>query len=195
MEGVKKTKIKCTVCSAEVVDIHQHHRKVHKIYVQSCKKLPLPFACDHCFKSFGTTWQLRKHLLNHPPERDPIEYPFQCEECDAKFKLKFSLKQHKIRKHYESEEARVEAKGANNFIYFIETVNNYSLKEKVRCEYCGKYLSKVNISAHWRTIHPKEGKFSCHWCNKLFYTIFSRNRHVCKDGERRVPYVCRKSGV
>lgn len=52
------------------------------------------YVCTYCFKRFGWSTDLKRHILTHTGER-----PFQCQLCGATFTRNFLLQKHVVKLH------------------------------------------------------------------------------------------------
>jgi uncharacterized Zn-finger protein len=75
------------------VDPQQHYKK---------------YVCSYCFKRFGWSTDLKRHILTHTGER-----PFQCQLCGATFTRNFLLQKHVLKLH-KSAEPKLEDKAETN---------------------------------------------------------------------------------
>ena len=124
------------------------------------------FACEECEKQFHLHWRLQKHVLIHSPDSEAhfCQYfnnnkkcPFQNVGCMFKHeksgKCRFLNCTWKL---CEFEHCEVQ----NNLNSDIETVEDPSEEDQVRCKYCScTFLNEEELNYHVTTDHPLELNF------------------------------------
>ncbi|XP_059483812.1 zinc finger protein 431-like [Neocloeon triangulifer] len=80
-------KVKCSICSASVLDLKNHLKKSH-----GPKQT---FQCSICDKTISCNPKaIMKHRNSHLGLR-----PFKCEECGKSFAVQFNMRNHQLKKH------------------------------------------------------------------------------------------------
>ncbi|XP_049883774.1 zinc finger protein ZFP2-like isoform X1 [Pectinophora gossypiella] len=176
----------CKLCGgtySSTEDLKQHAKESH---------LNLRIKCDHCTKTFGNKYSLKKHLkLSATIDK----HKWKCNYCDMRFTSKPSLSCHENTQHTKKE----------RFICDLckkDFYNKSSLRRHLRwhsgtskafvCDICGLQVGdSANLRIHVMTVHEKIRRFRCNVCEKAYSTNKSLKVHVASHtGE--YPLVCDK---
>jgi scratch len=142
-KGVKvsKTRVKCSICSLELLkaSLRMHSWRKHKIQSQKPK-----IECKICSKKFFYKSRLVKHLKTH-------ELKYQCKLCDQWIKDKCSYDDH-MKVHEDPEAFQCEI-CSTNFIKKFDLKQHLlsHLHEVYKCRHCSKY-HKFNEHLVWNLV-------------------------------------------
>jgi KRAB domain-containing zinc finger protein len=120
------------------------------------------FSCDHCDKTFPSTYHLSRHETVHTNLR-----AFKCTLCRKTFAHKVHLNRH----------VRI--------IHEKRTPFN-----SLKCDHCDKlFESNTELSRH-QLVHNKLRDFKCTLCSKTFAHKFNLHTHVRSVHEKLKPFRC-----
>ena len=152
----EKRLVTCDLCGVGTREIRRHMVKHTKLGT---------FKCDHCEKTFGLSFNLKRHIdTSHNPNFNF----FHCSQCPQKYTQKANLDKHEI-KHRE------------NIIKKI-------IKKRPRfsCNLCNKEVAgKYEFRNHMK--QHVEGRPACEICQKDFAQICHLNKHKAKKHPELVP--------
>ena len=134
------------------------------------------YKCKDCDYESAVKYYLKKHIEDH----HGMEKPHKCELCDASYIWK---------RHLELHMGKVHGKGDD---HDTKQLKKYGLKEKPKCEFCGKsFFSPFNLKAHKR-IHTGETPFKCEYCDVTGRSKSVINQHVALSHPEKAPFRCEK---
>ena len=98
---------------------------------------------------------------------------FKCSLCENTFSTEVKLTAHILTDHKRKEKLIAENNKRN------AKLQNQSLGKKAseKCEFCGKQISKRNMSAHVSYQHQSKS-LKCTNCTKVFQTNQNLRRHI-----------------
>lgn len=144
-----------------------------------------PYKCPQCPASFGTSFNLKRHVRIHTGTR-----PYKCNECQAAFITKAQLTTHQ-RTHTGEKPYKCHICGGkfiqqNNLKRHIMT---HTGEKPFKCDKCtAAFISSSDLKRHIR-VHTGEKPYKCLHCNKGFTTSGNLSSHYkMHTGEK--PYKC-----
>ena len=144
-----------------------------------------PYKCSQCPASFGTSFNLKRHMRIHTGTR-----PYKCNECQAAFITKAQLTTHQ-RTHTGEKPYKCHICGGkfiqqNNLKRHIMT---HTGEKPFKCDKCtAAFISSSDLKRHIR-VHTGEKPYKCLHCNKGFTTSGNLSSHYkMHTGEK--PYKC-----
>ena len=144
-----------------------------------------PYKCPQCPASFGTSFNLKRHVRIHTGTR-----PYKCSDCHAAFITKAQLTTH-MRTHTGEKPYKCHICGGkfiqqNNLKRHIMT---HTGEKPFKCDKCtAAFISSSDLKRHIR-VHTGEKPYKCLHCNKGFTTSGNLSSHYkMHTGEK--PYKC-----
>ena len=144
-----------------------------------------PYKCTQCPASFGTSFNLKRHVRIHTGTR-----PYKCLDCHAAFITKAQLTTHQ-RTHTGEKPYKCHICGGkfiqqNNLKRHIMT---HTGEKPFKCDKCtAAFISSSDLKRHIR-VHTGEKPYKCQHCNKGFTTSGNLSSHYkMHTGEK--PYKC-----
>lgn len=146
-----------------------------------------PYKCTSCSASFGTSFNLKRHMRIHTGTR-----PYKCEQCQSAFITKAQLTTH-MRTHTGEKPYQCDICGGkfiqqNNLKRHIMT---HTGEKPFKCDKCSAaFISSSDLKRHIR-VHTGEKPYKCVHCNKGFTTSGNLSSHYkMHTGEK--PYKCQQ---
>ncbi|CAL8080195.1 unnamed protein product [Orchesella dallaii] len=188
---------KCDICYEALHGgkLREHYENFHDGKVYTCE------FCDYCFGTYQA-------YLNHASKNHPhTEISFHCTFCPPENSLKvytrIDLLRHLHEAHNQTDNAFVCDYPNCSKVYY--NVSSMSFHRQTHdpilpsCNICGKtYALKIDVEAHIKYVHKKEGPYKCDMCAEVFIsttTLVSHKRHkhgldklkceLCPDKEYR----------
>uniref|UniRef100_H3D770 C2H2-type domain-containing protein n=2 Tax=Tetraodon nigroviridis TaxID=99883 RepID=H3D770_TETNG len=160
----------CSVCRAVftgVLKLREHKIKVHGV---------LPFACDHCTKSFNHKAHRDLHVkVHHTGEKS-----CHCDICGKGYASAGMLKTHRLT---HSDKTFVCDVCGRSFYHFCHLTRHKLVHRDVRpyrCDTCGRGFTQAeNLRSH-RVVHSGERQL-CSICGKKYR--FLKNHVIRKHGQ------------
>lgn len=145
------------------------------------------YKCTSCTASFGTSFNLKRHMRIHTGTR-----PYKCDQCQSAFITKAQLTTH-MRTHTGEKPYQCDICGGkfiqqNNLKRHIMT---HTGEKPFKCDKCSAaFISSSDLKRHIR-VHTGEKPYKCIHCNKGFTTSGNLSSHYkMHTGEK--PYKCQQ---
>ena len=197
----------CSLAFPTVKQLEIHVKMRHKSKSRICSICGFLFPCRY---------YLKKHMLSHTKEKT-----YRCDLCNKKLKSLDTLKTHVLR-HFGlfCKACGREFQNANVYKHHIcltkvkkkliceicgklccpsalkdhlNTHKESPLKEKVRCDACGKtFANKVSLAMHTR-LHSGDKRYTCKLCQKTFTQPYSLTVHM-RVHTKAKPFTCNICG-
>ena len=126
------------------------------------------YQCIVCFKRFGASSDLKKHITIHTGEK-----PWQCQVCQKLFRLKSTYTNH-VRCHTRERPYKCHYKRCNKRYKTSTLLKSHLLSHtkqkpfKCNVKGCNKaYQSRTGLKGHMNVHNPNGDRFvECHLCGK-----------------------------
>ena len=186
----------CKICGKRFPILGRLHFHLKRIHLREADETEI-IQCSYCGQTFDNQKSLECHLdVHHPGIQDNKH---TCEKCGKNFMFESTYKRHSLQ--HKAKERREPIIKPKDGISVIAEEDRDTMKEYVKCKFCGLEFHKKHILRHCRKDHPesiesndaRKKVLHCSQCIATFSTeIFLARHEYVVHGIQRHPNVCEK---
>ena len=169
-------RVECNSCKKSFTTKSDMKKHVKRIHMSESEKV----KCEICSK-FISRYYLKKHTETFHFGINKVE----CNHCNQYFTTKSDLKKHIKRIHVSEKAVNCgccdKSFTTNHELEIHVKIMHMDNDYKAKCNICSKLILRNYLKQHIDSVHSDLKRVDCTYCNKLFATKSSMNKHVKRN--------------